>query len=176
MLNLGSRGAESAAPADLVKEGTDASFMADVIQASREVAVIVDFQAEWCGPCKTLGPAIEKAVKEAGGSPWGASGMRQWRSRNASSASVIGPGPAEPPPGGPEAPSTVRANPASSMGRQSRLTEPRVARGRPVARPAPTIVRPGGGTLKRLISGQIAVPEASRIPVGLPDFKSGVRL
>lgn len=67
MLNLGTRGAAPAAPADLVKDGTDATFMADVVQASREVAVIVDFQAEWCGPCKTLGPAIEAAVRAAKG-------------------------------------------------------------------------------------------------------------
>jgi putative thioredoxin len=50
-----------------IKDGTDQSFMADVIEASMEVPVIVDFWAPWCGPCKTLGPALEKAVTEAKG-------------------------------------------------------------------------------------------------------------
>jgi putative thioredoxin len=54
-------------PADVIKEGSDASFVADVIEASRETPVIVDFWATWCGPCKQLGPLLEKAVKAAGG-------------------------------------------------------------------------------------------------------------
>jgi putative thioredoxin len=52
---------------DIVKEGSDQGFMADVIEASRGQPVIVDFWAPWCGPCRTLGPPLEKAVRAAGG-------------------------------------------------------------------------------------------------------------
>ena len=52
---------------DLIKEGSDASFAADVIDASRDALVIVDFWATWCGPCKQLTPTLEKVVKAAGG-------------------------------------------------------------------------------------------------------------
>lgn len=53
--------------ADLVKDTDTASFMADVIEGSRDVPVIVDFWAPWCGPCKTLGPLLEKLVRQSGG-------------------------------------------------------------------------------------------------------------
>jgi putative thioredoxin len=63
----GTKAAPAAAAADPVKTGDQRSFMADVIEASRQVPVLVDFWATWCGPCKTLTPVLEKVVRQAGG-------------------------------------------------------------------------------------------------------------
>jgi len=62
-------GQNTTAPAggDLVRDVSEADFMKEVIEASAEVPVIVDFWAPWCGPCKTLGPQLEAAVQAAKG-------------------------------------------------------------------------------------------------------------
>jgi putative thioredoxin len=64
-------GTAKAAPAngapDVIKDGTTASFARDVIEASRDALVLVDFWATWCAPCKQLTPVLEKVVRSYGG-------------------------------------------------------------------------------------------------------------
>lgn len=67
MTLIGDTAAAKANGGGHIKEGSDASFVADVIEASKSQPVIVDFWATWCGPCRQLTPALEKAVNAMDG-------------------------------------------------------------------------------------------------------------
>lgn len=66
-LTFGQPAAAPASAGPIIIDGNQATFMKDVIEASREVPILVDFWATWCGPCKTLTPTLEKVVTAAGG-------------------------------------------------------------------------------------------------------------
>jgi putative thioredoxin len=64
---IGQNAATGVSPADLIKDTDTTRFVADVIEVSKKVPVLVDFWAPWCGPCKQLTPLLEKVVKQANG-------------------------------------------------------------------------------------------------------------
>ncbi len=64
---IGQNAASGVPATELIKDTDTRGFMADVIEVSKRVPVLVDFWAPWCGPCKQLTPLLEKVVKQANG-------------------------------------------------------------------------------------------------------------